>query len=675
LTTANRSDRDDRVGAASGRGAVAIFQRMFRPPDRFEPGMEAAFREETVRRWLPARQAAVALVALIWVSYFGWDWFHAYRNEEFEPAFDTVVTLRIAGVLCIAAAGAALLLRRTSHEATSAALSFCLGSLYLLSLAMIAATSFPYNYLFYYICLPMIMMFMFGLFRLQSRLVYALTVFCLLSSVAFLVFAQTTEAISPKSLLEFLSKSLSYYNVAAFMFLVSFSLIGCAVAVELERTARDAFRRERQLSDRNARLEASERETRVKTSALVKAKDELRALAERQNVAKSKFLADAAHDLRQPMQALTNLLGAARHALDRGDAAKAGEVLALAQDASRLARTSFNAVLDISRLESGFVAAEMRDFDLPGLIEEVVAPCLVAAQERGVEIRFRRRPVDPIHVHSDRHLLGRVIGNLLSNAIKYSDPAKGDRAAVLIGVVRLPSRVRIDIVDNGIGIAEADWSRVFTPFVQLDNDERDREKGVGLGLSIVGAIIPLLGEHRIDMRSKEGEGTRFSLELPYAQAAPEAGSRASPHAPGGIDLSGLYILYVEDDPLVRNSATALFGTMGLLHESYGSVAELEAALPDIERPPDLVVTDYRLPGGRTARDVARLTAAAFDEAPPLLVVTGEVEIEGDPGWLGKGRVLRKHVSPETLVAEISALCSRAEDDPGEPRATAPLSRA
>src|SRR5436305_1199141 len=323
-------------------GRLAIFAHMFRPPPRFEPALEAEFRAEGLRRWARARTAAVALLALIWISYFGWDYFHGYRNQDFRPALDWI---------------------------------------------------FP------------------------------------------------------------------------------------------ERTARAAFTRERALTDRNARMETAQRETRAKTAALVKAKDELRALAEQQNIAKSKFLADAAHDLRQPMQALTNLLGAARHALGQGDAAKADEVLALAQDASRLTRTSFNAVLDISRLESGFVEAELGDVDLPSLVEEAAALCRADAEERGVTLRLRWRGDRPIVVRSDRHLLGRVIGNLLANAVKYSDPgkAKAGRAAVVVGIVCLPSRVRIDIVDNGVGIAEGDWARVFRPFVQLGNDERDREKGVGLG--------------------------------------------------------------------------------------------------------------------------------------------------------------------------------------------------
>jgi signal transduction histidine kinase/CheY-like chemotaxis protein len=653
-------------------GAVpTILAQMFRPPPRFAPGVEAEFRVESEARAGPARQTAMVLLLLMWVSYFGWDSFHAYRNQLFREGVDTLFQLRLAGTACIVLTGVALLLWRGNRAAGTAALSFCLAALYLLSLGMIAVTAFPFNYLFYFICLPLILLFMFGLFRVESRLVYALTAFCLAASFLFLLFTETTEDASPKNLVEYLSKSLSYYNVAALIFLASFSLIGCAVAVELERSGRQAFARERQLSEKNARLAASRRDIRAKTSALVKAKDELRGLAERQNVAKSKFLADAAHDLRQPMQALTNLLGAARHALDSGDAGKCDALLAMAQDASRLTRASFNAVLDISRLESGFVEAEYSTFDLPVLLDEVAAPFLAAAAERGIEMRLRWNRGRRILVRSDRHLLGRVVANLLSNAVKYSDPARAG-AGVVLGIVCLPSRVRIDVVDNGVGIAESDWAKVFSPFVQLDNQERDREKGVGLGLSIVNAIVTLLGEHRLDMRSRKGVGTRFSLELPLGEAAAAAGlSVEVTRPPGPIDLSGLYAFYVEDDPLVRASTVALLDALSVRHEAFGSVADLEAALPAIERDPDLLISDYRLPDGRTAEDAAAAVEQALGAAPPLLVVTGEMSSLAEGPWLGTGAILRKPVSPEALVGAISALCLRQAEarEPGSPGAT------
>ena len=639
-------------------GRLAIFAHMFRPPPLFEPALEAEFRAESLQRWTTARTAAIALLALVWVSYFGWDYFHGYRNQDFRPALDWIFPLRAAGTFCIAAAALILYLRGTRYGAVMGALSACGCALYLLSLAMIAVAPFPYNYLFYYICLPMILIFLFGLFRLPSRLVYALTLFCLVASFAFLTFTQTVETVAPKDLLEYMSKSLSYYNLAALIYLVSFSAIGCAVAVELERTARAAFTRERALVDRNARMEIAQRETRAKTSALVKAKDELRALAEQQNIAKSKFLADAAHDLRQPMQALTNLLGAARHALGQGDAAKADEVLALAQDASRLTRTSFNAVLDISRLESGFVEAELGDVDLPALVEEAAALCRADAEERGVELRLRWRRDRPIVVRSDRHLLGRVIGNLLANAVKYSDPGSqiGERGGG--GRHRPPAEPGAGSTSSTMASASprAIGRGCSAPSSSSAMTSATARRGSGSASPSSARSSPCSASIGSTCARRAGAGTRFSLELPYGAAAPDPALREVTAVPGAIDISGLYILYVEDDALVRRSALALFETLGLRYEAYGSVAELEAALPGLERIPDLLITDYRLPDGRTAEDVVRLTTAAFEAPLPLLVLTGEMQLPADGAWLGRGKVLRKPVTPGTLTAEIAAAC-------------------
>jgi CheY-like chemotaxis protein/two-component sensor histidine kinase len=306
-------------------------------------------------------------------------------------------------------------------------------------------------------------------------------------------------------------------------------------------------------------------------------------------------------------------------------------------------------VLEISRLESGFVQADYSAFDLAALVEETIAPCLVTAANQGVQVRRRWAGSRPILVRSDRHLLARVIGNLVSNAIKYSDPAKGERQAVIVGIVRFASRVRIDVVDNGLGIPEEQWASVFQPFVQLHNAERDREKGVGLGLSIVNAVIPLLSEHRLDMRSTDGRGTRFSIDVPLAPAGSGEAAIVARPAAAAPDLSGAYVLYVEDDALVRRSTTALLDSYGIRHEAVASYAELERVLPTMERPPDVIITDYRLPGGRTAEDVMKLASATFEEQLPLIVMTGEMVSIGR-GWTGK--VLRKPVSPEMLIAEI-----------------------
>ncbi|HYV07647.1 MAG TPA: ATP-binding protein [Blastocatellia bacterium] len=406
--------------------------------------------------------------------------------------------------------------------------------------------------------------------------------------------------------------------------------------------------------------ERAQHETQQKTDALITAKEELRSVAEQQNLAKSKFLAEAAHDLRQPMQALTNLLDATTHALDRRDLDKGAELLGLAQHAAQLTRSSLGAVLEISRLESGFVKAEYSSFDIQELLDEVLAPYLILAGERRVKVRVRRSGHDKVTVRSDRHLLARVIGNLISNAIKYSDTSKRDRAAVLVGVVCFSNRARIDIVDNGIGIAKNEWANVFKPFVQLRNPERDRDKGVGLGLSIVSAVIHLLAGHRIDMTSAEGRGTRFSLEVPLAEAPADRSEDPLHRLPTITSVAGTYVLYVEDDPLVRTSTIAIFEAHEILYEAFASVAELEQKLPSLDRLPDIVITDYRLPDALTAEDVVRVTKSALGVTLPTLVITGEVLPFERPAWLESGRILRKPISAQKLITEIGLFCSAQE---------------
>ena len=358
------------------------------------------------------------------------------------------------------------------------------------------------------------------------------------------------------------------------------------------------------------------------------------------------------------MQALSNLLEAAQHATGRADHDASGQLLANAQTALRAARSSFNAILDISRLESGFVEAEYSSFQIDDLVREVIAPLRLAADESGVTLRTRLGTGKTI-VRSDPHLLSRVLTNIIANAIKYSDLSKA-QPVVFIGIVRLPNRVRIDIIDNGIGIPSHHWENVFKPFFQLGNTERDREKGLGLGLSIVKSIMQLLSEHRIDMRSVEGRGTRFSLDIPRTDD-PRAFKiiKEAEQSPIARDVSGLYVIYVEDDALVRASTVALFQEYGILYEALGSVSELEERLPLLERIPDLLISDYRLPSGGTAKNIMQLMSRYFDADIPVIILTGEVQ--ASPSELIGAEVLSKPTSPEVLLAAIAANGEKASE--------------
>jgi len=392
-------------------------------------------------------------------------------------------------------------------------------------------------------------------------------------------------------------------------------------------------------------------------------KERSRRRALHENHKKSQFVAEAAHDLRQPMQAIGNLLGAASHALDRGDVAKGRELLDTTQKATNAMRSSFNAVLELSRLECGAIVAEYGSFDLGELVAETVLALRPLSEPRQVDIRLRMPAAGSLAVRSDRQMLGRVLANLLSNAIKYSDPARPGGAVVVVGVVRLRHHCRVDIVDNGVGIPDALQKQVFKPFFQVDNPGRDRNRGIGLGLSIVASSLALLERHALKLRSRAGVGSRFSVSVPRAGAGDVAAPVAAAVAPtDAADVAGLYVLYVEDDGLVRQSTEVLLREYRVLYESVESLAALEALLPGLERMPDLVLTDYSLPGGRTARDVVRMVTHEFDRALPVVVLTGESARVALTDELEHATVLRKPVCAASLLATIRAACGSAPVD-------------
>ena len=666
------------------RSLLTALRQMFAPPRPFASReVEGAFIAEYSRRFAPHRRAAIVLALVTWVSYFAWDYVHATHSPEFADVIATVVTLRVFGGLVLAAAFVAALGKAFERERFATWLicgtvTFCYATL----LLVLNAIPFSFNYyLFYLVGLALILAFMFCLLRLLARPVFITLGLCLVLSLLFLPLGASDQAllflgdIKPTAILGRLNEvrllrgntAALYYYLSALTYLFAFGVIGCVVSSELERTARSAFIRERQLEGageelarKNLELESlnialseSERETQRRAAALVAMKEELRGLAEQRNLDKSKFLADAAHDLSQPLQSLAGYLTVAATCVARQDAEAATDALGSAQQALQLSLTSFHNVLEVSRIETGYAQPTYSRFDVQVLLDEVMASFAPLAEAKGVMLKRRRGA--PLFVRSDYHHLQRVVANLVSNAIKYSDPAK-PRRVVLVAAVRLSGRVRIDVLDNGLGIPAEKFEAIFKPFVQLHNNERNRDKGVGLGLSIVSAIVGMLEGHRIDMSSTVGAGARFSLDVsrgdvvdgeeiavPAAKALSERG------------LEGLYLLYVEDDLRVRESIAALLELWGGCFDLFTSYDDLAARLPGLERVPDLIVTDYRLPGGFTAVDVAAAVAAEFQEPIPMLVMTGEVTDFGAEPWLAGGKVLRKPIKPDHLRREILGL--------------------
>ena len=650
------------------RGFSAM-PRALLPPATFDAAeVEWAFLKEYARLSGPQRRIGILLALLFWVAYSAVDYMNVGPGSGADNLFPKVLFLRVFGTVAIAV-GAFLAYRPRFLEDkhSSRLLLIFVSLLYLLLLGMVATIEFPYSYVIDYPGLILYLLFVLGLLKMKAKTFFwfiaiALPVSAIELYLGDVASIDQTKALSLKRMDQALPVFVNYYYVSSMIYLASSMIVGYAICCQLERDARAAFHRERELDRSNQTLVEARRDIENKTLALIAAKEELRTSAERANLEKSKFLADAVHDLSQPTQAVSLLAESARLALGRDDFVMASNLIELTGRAAKIARSSFRAVLEISRLESGLIKPIPAPFVVQDLVVEAIAPLRVIAQAKGVKVRVRMPRDGRSMTFSDRDLLLRAVANLASNAIKYSDPTKGERQCVLVGVVPLPNRVRIDVIDNGIGIPESKWGEVFKPFVQLHNPEHNREKGLGLGLSIVSAIFAVLPEHRLDMHSAEGRGTRFSLELPRYDGAPVLLAEVGTSIARVADLASLFVWHVEDDEITRVATKALLMELGVLVEQAASIEELERELPFTERRPDLVISDYRLPGGRTANDVIGIFVSRWDADLPIIVLTGEAAAVGSEAFGSNAVLLKKPASPGDIIDAIHRLCFKDSAD-------------
>jgi two-component system, sensor histidine kinase len=351
------------------------------------------------------------------------------------------------------------------------------------------------------------------------------------------------------------------------------------------------------------------------TLALQSAQDARR--ADQASRDKSNFLAAAAHDMRQPVHALQMLQGLLQQSQEPQ---QQQNILEQMQAATRTIGQLFDAVMELSRLESGTAKAKMEAIDLEAFLADRIGQHLPDALQKGLRLRSRIcASGQGAWIGADRVLLMRLVDNLLSNALRYTQ-----HGGVLITVRRHSARkLYLEIWDTGIGIAAKDIERVFDPYVQIDNEVRSREKGLGLGLAIVRNSAQLMGM-TIDLRSRPGRGSRFRIVLGRVAAAPIAAS-AIGFPPPGLEapaLSGKNVLVIEDDPLV---ARAL---ISVLEQWKGVVRHgiCYEALSLAEWAPDLILCDQRLPGLLDGLETLDRLKASFPKAACLLQ-TGELSPE------------------------------------------------
>ncbi len=319
--------------------------------------------------------------------------------------------------------------------------------------------------------------------------------------------------------------------------------------------------------------------------------------------AQARFLAAASHDLRQPVHALGLLAAQAEAELHgRRAAATVAQLQAMAQALDSLVE----ALMDVSRLDNGAIVPRMQPLPLTALFDRLAPEFAVLAESRGLQ--WRLRPT-ALWVHSDEGQLERMLRNLLSNALNHTV-----QGGVLLAAQRRGDQVRVGVWDTGPGIAPEHQARIFDEFVQLQNPGRDRRRGHGLGLSIVARLSRLL-QHPVDLRSRLGRGSCFSLSLPWAQAT--SGSAQPPAL--ALPLQGLRLALVEDDQAVLDATASLLRAWGCQVWADAAVSPLLARLQAEGVVPERVISDWRLAQGDGLSAIAALRQWAGAPLPALLL--------------------------------------------------------
>lgn len=372
---------------------------------------------------------------------------------------------------------------------------------------------------------------------------------------------------------------------------------------------------------------------------------EAKVVAENATLTKSQFLTAASHDLRQPLQSISLYLAVTRRKLQKMNGTQEIAEIVEKMDASLNVMTELlDALLDISRLDSGNVAPEWQDIELDVLLQRLLVEYEPSAREKNLELRLQ-----PTHawIRSDAGLLQRVLENFVSNAIRYTE-----QGSVTLLTEKLPDEsdgtLRIDVVDTGSGIPEEAQEAIFGEYFQLDNPVRDRDKGLGLGLSIVKHISNLLG-HRLEVSSLPGQGARFSVIVPQCEGPGMHLTGKKPAADASIgDFADRSILLVDDDPAIIDATKMLLELSGV---SVVTAVDGHQALEHMAGGlmPDLIVSDFRLPGDNGVELIHKIRQLYGNDCPVVLVTgdTSAKEVEG--AGLSGAVIMRKPVDTDRLL--------------------------
>jgi PAS domain S-box-containing protein len=360
--------------------------------------------------------------------------------------------------------------------------------------------------------------------------------------------------------------------------------------------------------------------------------------AERADRAKSSFLAAASHDLRQPLQTLKLLQAALEPHHPGGEARKLVDGIGRSLDTMT---SILSSLLDVNRLESGNLRPSVSEFSLNEIFEPLAGDFVAPVQERGLRLCIVR---SELVIRSDRRMLAEMIRNLLSNAVRYTDKGR-----ILLGCRRAGDNVRIEVWDSGVGITEDQLPHIFHEYYQ--GTEGAERGGFGLGLAIVKRLGEIL-DHRVEVRSIPGKGTRFFIEVPRGRSGVKVPEAAPPVYPHNDALLGS-VLAIEDEASVRSALRRLLKTRGVDATIVATATEALTLIREQGLRPDVLLCDYNLRGSPDGIETIRHLRAALGRNVPAVVMTGDTRSQTMVSISAQGiSVLIKPFSAEELLETL-----------------------
>ena len=367
-------------------------------------------------------------------------------------------------------------------------------------------------------------------------------------------------------------------------------------------------------------------------------------IAEQANVDKSRFMAATSHDLRQPLYAQSLLLAALKDQLTTDVQA---DIMIKLSHSNQALNTLFESLLEISQLDANTIKVNRSHQSLLDVSEDLISEFEALAIERNLTLDLQG---EDVAVWVDPVLLKRIVRNLLSNALKYTRDG-----GVILRIEQHNNIASLSVLDTGLGISESDQSRIFDEYVQLNNQARDRNKGVGLGLALVQRMCLLL-EHEIKLTSTLGKGSCFSISLPLGDASKTVSIKTEA---SGLSVAGLTIFVIDDDIPILDSMRQLEPSWECRFKLFSSILEVSSYIKNNNDRPDVIVSDYRLAGGVTGIDVINQCQAHYGADIPAMLITGDT----DPELLSEIErigihMLHKPIDAEKLKAVLAILANR-----------------